>query len=132
ATVSALVRPNITYNEAKTVEKREAARHAVDDVVIRESFRKGQTVIEEGSIITERQYRIVREMLQEDIFFNRAQIVAGITLLVLLLVAAFFIFGKRNLRDFRPSTKDVIFSATTMMLMLFLTWLGSALVDTLS
>ncbi|WP_162687471.1 HD family phosphohydrolase [Bradymonas sediminis] len=131
ATVSLLVRPNITYNEAKTVEKREAARHAVKDVVVRESFRKGQVVIESGGIITERQYRIVQEMLQEGAFFNRAQVVSGITLLVLLLVGALFVFGRRNLRHFRPSAKDIVFTSTTMVLMLFLIWLGGALFDTL-
>lgn len=132
STVTALIRPNITYNEAKTIEKREAARHAVQDVVIRENFRKGQFIIKEGNLVTERQYRIVQEMLQEHTFLNRAQIVAGITLLVLLLVGSFFDFARSHLRSFRPSIKDIAFSATTMVLMLFLIWLGSALVDTLA
>lgn len=132
STVSALIQPNITYNETKTVEKRAAARHAVQDVVIREDFRKGQTVIKEGSIITERQYRIIHEMLQEEGLLTHAQVISGITLFILLLVGAFYVFGRRNLRDFRPSTRDVLFSATTMVLMLFLTWLSGALLDTLA
>lgn len=131
STVSILAQPNITFNEAKTVEKREAARHAVKDVVIREDFRKGQVVIEGGSIITEREYRVVQEMLQEGAFLNRAQVVSGITLLILLLVGALFVFGRKNLRHFRPSVKDIVFTATTMVLMLFLIWLGGALFDAL-
>lgn len=132
STVSVLVSPNITYNEAKTVEKREAARHAVKNVVIREDIRKGQVLIEGGALITERQYRMVQEMLQEGAFFNHAQIVSGITLLVLLLVGGLFVFGYKNLRHFRPSAKDIVFISTTMVLMLFLIWLGGALVDALA
>ena|SRR5690554_279476 len=131
STVSVLVSPNITYNEAKTVEKREAARHAVKNVVIREDIRKGQVLIEGGGLITERQYRIVQEMLQEGAFFNHAQIVSGITLLILLLVGGLFVFGYKNLRHFRPTAKDIVFISTTMVLMLFLIWLGGALVDAL-
>jgi putative nucleotidyltransferase with HDIG domain len=122
---SALVRPNTTYNESKTVEKREAAREAVSDVVIREEFRKGQVVAEKGHIITERHYRIIEEMLEEDTYINRTQIIAGITLLVLLLVVTLYVFGRKNVRHFRPTIKDVVFMATSLVLMLSLTWLAS-------
>jgi putative nucleotidyltransferase with HDIG domain len=124
---SASVRPNTTYNEAKTVEKREAAREAVSDVVIREEFRKGQVVVEKGHIITERHYRIVEEMLEEDTYINRTQIIAGITLLVLLLIVTFYVFGRKNVRHFRPNAKDIVFMATSLVLMLSLTWLASTL-----
>jgi putative nucleotidyltransferase with HDIG domain len=122
---SAFVRPNTTYNEAKTVEKRDAAREAVSDEIIREEFRKGQVVVEQGHIITERHYRIVEEMLEEDTYINRTQIIAGITLLVLLLVVTFYVFGRKNVRNFRPTIKDIVFMATSLVLMLSLTWLGS-------
>ncbi|QDG54645.1 HDIG domain-containing protein [Persicimonas caeni] len=124
---SALVRPNTTYNESKTVEKRDAAREAVSDVVIREEFRKGQIVVEKGHIITERHYRIIDKMLEEDTYINRTQIIAGITLLVLLLVVTFYVFGRKNVRHFRPTTKDIVFMATSLVLMLSLTWLLSLL-----
>ncbi len=132
AAASALVRPNTTYNEAKTVEKREAAREAVSDVVIREEFRKGQVIVEKGHIVTDRQFRIVQEMLKEDTYINRTQIITGITLLILLLVVTFYVFGRKNVQHFRPSTKDIVFMATTLVLMLFLTWLGRALFENLA
>ncbi|MFP4599273.1 MAG: HD family phosphohydrolase [Persicimonas sp.] len=122
---SALVRPNTTYNDAKTVEKREAAREAVSDVVVREEFRQGQVIIEQGHIIAARDYRIIDAMLEEDSYINRSQVVAGITLLVLLLVVTFYIFGRKNVRNFSPTTKDVIFMAASLVLMLLLTWLGT-------
>lgn len=129
---SALVRPNTTYNEAKTVEKREAAREAVSDVVVREEFRKGQVIVEKGHIITDRQYRIIQEMRDEDTYINRTQIIAGITLLVLLLVVTFYVFGRKNVRHFRPNTKDIVFMATSLILMLFLVWLGRELFENLA
>ncbi len=122
---SALVRPNTTPNDAMTVEKREAAREAVTDKVNRQEFRKGQIVVEKGHIITERDYRIIEKMLEEDTYINRTQIIAGITLLVLLLVVTFYVFGRKNVRHFRPSTKDIVFMATSLVLMLSLTWLSS-------
>lgn len=123
---SAMVRPNTTKNETKTVDKREAAREGVTEQVIREEFRKGQVIVEKGHLITERHFRIIQEMLAEDTYINRSQIVAGITLLVLLLVVTFYVFGRKNVRHFRPNTKDVVFMAASLVLMLSLTWLLSS------
>ncbi|MFW5966489.1 MAG: HD family phosphohydrolase [Persicimonas sp.] len=122
---SILVEANTTYNESKSVEKREAAREAVSDEVVREEFRKGQVIVEQGHIKTDRDFRIVETMAEEDSYLDRAQIIAGITLFVLLLIVTFYLFGRKNIRRFRPSVKDILFMATTLLLMLFLTWLGT-------
>ncbi|TXD37761.1 HDIG domain-containing protein [Lujinxingia vulgaris] len=126
-TASALVRPNTTYNEAKTLEKRRAARDSVADQVISEEFRRGQILIDRGHIITERHYRIVQEMLEGDDSFQTTQVLTGVAIFSLLLLLVFYGFGRRNIRKFRPQPRDIVFMGTTLLVMLLITRVGVAL-----
>src|SRR5690554_5763121 len=126
-TASALVRPNTTYNEAKTLEKRRAARESVADQVVSEEFRRGQILIDRGHIITERHYRIVQEMLEGDDSFQTTQVLTGVAIFSLLLLLVFYGFGRRNIRKFRPQPRDIVFMGTTLLVMLLITRVGVAL-----
>ncbi|WP_158542382.1 HD family phosphohydrolase [Lujinxingia litoralis] len=126
-TATALVRPNTTYNESKTLEKRRAARESVADQVVSEEFRRGQIIIDKGHIITERHYRIVREMLEGDDSFQTTQVLTGVAIFSLLLLLVFYGFGRRNIRKFRPQPRDIVFMGTTLLVMLLFTRVGVAL-----
>jgi hypothetical protein len=117
----ALVQPNTQFNKAKTHEKRQAAEQAVASSSERLEFSKGQIIVDRGHIITERHYQIVKQMYEEDRYLTRIQAVAGTVLLALLLIVTVFAFGGQNIREFRPSIKDVFFTATNLLLFLLIT-----------
>lgn len=124
ATVSSaasLVRPNTTYNQSKTLEKREIAREAVAEQIISEDFRQGQVIVDRGHILTERHFRIIEEMRDGDETYQATQILIGIALFSLLFLIVLYIFGRRNIRVFAPDAKDIVFMGTTLLAMLLLT-----------
>ena len=125
ATALALLEPNTVFNEAATIDKRQAARNSVADQIVRESFREGQVIVEEGRIVTERDYRIVEEMFAGEETFHTTQVWSGMALTSLLLLIIFFGFGRRNIREFRPGPRDVVFMATTLLIMLLITRVGT-------
>ena len=122
----ALVEPNTEYNESATLSKRQRARDSVADQMVREQFREGQTIVDEGRIFTDRDYRILQEMEAGDDGYGATQIVIGVTLLALLVLISTYGFGRRNIRQFQPSPRDLVFLATTLLIMLLLTRVGTA------
>ncbi len=126
AVAAAQIEPNTTYNEAMTLEKRQAARDSVADQVVREDFREGQVIIEEGHIITERDFRIVEEMIDDDELYHTTQVLSGVALFGLLLLIILYGFGRRNIRDFRPGPRDIVFMGTTLLVMLLITRVGTS------
>ncbi len=125
ATASAVIEPNTTYNEAKTLEKRQAARDSVSDQIVRADFREGQVILEEGHIVTERDFRIIEEMAEGEDSYHATQVVSGVALFGLLLVMILYGFGRRNIRDFRPGPRDIVFMGTTLLIMLLIMRVGT-------
>lgn len=120
-------RPNTTYNEAMTLEKREAARRAVEDVVLREDFRKGQVIVDEGQLVTARHVRIYQRMVEEDELWNATQLIAGLILFTLILFVTFYLFGHHNISEFKLTPRDIGFMGVTMLLFLLTARLGKAM-----
>ena len=116
-----LVQPNTQFNKAKTHEKRQAAERSVASSSERLEFSKGQIIVDRGHIITDRHYQIIKQMYEEDRYLTRIQAVAGTVFLALLLIVTVFAFGGQNIREFRPSIKDVFFTATNLLLFLLIT-----------
>lgn len=127
-----LVEPTTTFNQSKTEEKREAARQAVADSAQHYDFSSGELIVERGQEVTERHYRIVQRMQEAAQYLNRVQVVAGAVFLALLLIVTLFAFGRRNIRKFRPSTKDIFFMATILLLFLLITQVGTMVAEAFS
>ena len=127
AAAAALVEPNTRPNEAKTLEKRQAARDSVAEQVLRHDFREGQILLEAGHIITERDIRLVEEMTEGDDSYGATQLLSGIALFGLLLLTILYGFGRRNIRAFKPGPRDIVFMATTLLIMLLITRVGTIL-----
>jgi putative nucleotidyltransferase with HDIG domain len=130
ATISAaisLVRPNTTFNKRLTRDKKEAAKRAVADNTQHYEFSKNEIIVERGHIVTNRHYRIIKKMYEEDQHLNRVQIVAGTVFFALLLVVILYTFGHKYLRRFQPSRTDIFFSATVLILFLLVTQVGKGL-----
>ena len=68
-----LAQPNTLYNQAQTQQKRQAAREAVADSAKHYEFTKGQIIVDRGHKITERHFRIIRKMHEEDQYLDRIQ-----------------------------------------------------------
>ncbi|MFU8806313.1 MAG: HD family phosphohydrolase, partial [Bradymonadaceae bacterium] len=127
STSTVLARPNTTFNEAKTLEKRKAARDSVADMELVEEFRKGQIIVDKGHIVTERHFRIIGEMFEGEDTFQQTQILTGVAAFCLLLLMVLFVFGRKNIRRFQPRPKDIVFMGATLLLMLLLTRMGVAM-----
>ncbi len=127
-----MVEPTTRFNQSKTQQKREAARKTVGESAKHYEFSKGELIVERGQEITPRHFRIVQRMQQEAQYLNSVQVVAGAVFLALLLIVTLFVFGRRNIRDFRPSTKDIFFMATILLLFLLITQIGTMLARELS
>lgn len=122
-----LVRPNTTFNEEMTLEKRKAARDSVADIELVEEFRKGQIIVDKGHIVTERHFRIIEEMIDGEDTLAHTQILTGVAAFCLLLLMTLFLFGRKNIRRFQPKPKDIVFMGATLLMMLLLTRMGVAM-----
>lgn len=118
---SSLIRPNTTYNQAQTLQKRQIARESVPDQFLIEEFRQGQVIVDRGHIITERHFRIVEEMHEGEETVRATQILVGMAVFSLLILVILYLFGRRNIRAFHPAPKDIVFMGTTLLAMLLLT-----------
>ncbi len=122
----ASIRPNTTHNEAMTLEKRQAARDSVAEQVVTEEFREGQVLVDQGHIVSERDFRIIEEMLEGDETYHATQVLSGVALFGLLLLIILYGFGRRNIRGFAPGPRDIVFMGTTLLVMLLITRVGTA------
>ncbi len=119
-----LVQPNTTFNAVETNRKREDARDAVRDKVLREEFRKNQVIVDRGHIVTDRHVRIMQQMEAEREILSRTQVVTGVVGFALLLFVTLFLFARRNIRKFSPAPRDLVFVATAILVVLALTRVG--------
>ena len=86
--------------------------------------RKGQVIVDRGHLITTRHLRILQQMEAEQEILSRSQVIAGIVIFCLLLLVTMFLFGRRNIRKFRPQPRDIVFMAATMIILLLITKAG--------
>lgn len=124
STATALIQPNTFSNPTVTAEKREAARQGVDDQVIREDIRKGQVIVSRGDSITDRHLKLIDLMLVDGAQSNQVQSFVGVVLFCVGFLITLYIFGRRNIRKFRPRQKDIIFMAVALLGMLMIMRLG--------
>ncbi len=135
STASALVQPNTFFNQDATVAKRESARQSVADVVVREEFREGQVLAKKGETLTARDIRVVEMMLSEKETLRNTQTFAGTVLICVLMLVTLYLFGRRNIRKFRPERRDIVFMAVSLIVLLIIArfgaWLSHAIADQL-
>jgi putative nucleotidyltransferase with HDIG domain len=127
AIATAVLRPNTTYNEAITLQKRDAARRAVPDVIHREVVRKGDLLVARGEPISERHVRMWERMVAAQTGSGQAQTFTGIGLLALLFCVVVSRFARDSILPQRPRPRDVAFIATTLLWGLLLVRIGKAI-----
>lgn len=113
------LQPNLVRNLAATDAKRAEARNSIRPVVYQ--IKRGEMIVREGERIS------AEQALKLNKIFSAAQgvnkFLAGIGIFALILVVMYFPyrFGKKNIRKFNPSIKDLLLlSLVTILLFLFL------------
>ncbi|HTO96722.1 MAG TPA: HDIG domain-containing protein [Myxococcales bacterium] len=112
------LRPNLAYNDAETRRRQEAKRAAVKEVLLQ--VRKGEKIIGDGEQVTKTHLLIFHALRAAGRASAADQVRWGGGLFAALLCAAIFEFGRRNLRKFRPRSRDVFLLAALLVGQLFL------------
>lgn len=125
------VRPNLTINTAETEARRVQAARDVKDAVV--EIKRGQKVIGDGELISERHLFIIRGMRGQTDRLDLFQLQLGGMGLVALIVGAAYAFHRAAFRRFRPTRKDAFLLGIllTGMLALLHLWvsIGDAIHD---
>jgi cyclic-di-AMP phosphodiesterase PgpH len=66
-------------------------------------------------------------MIRGDDGLQHTQVLTGIAAFSLLLLMILYLFGRRNIRKFRPRPRDIVFMGSTLLMMLLLTRMGVAM-----
>jgi hypothetical protein len=127
--VGKLLRPNLTYNQSETENRRSIAREAVQPVLIQ--IKKGEMVVREGERVTAEQViklKALRELGSDRMSLRLA---LGLALGLLLLFIATHRFARRNVSKYRPDNRDLLFLTLTFLALFVLIklaiFIGSAL-----
>ncbi len=112
------LRPNLAYDDAETRRRQDAKRAQVKDVLLQ--VRKGEKIIGDGEQVTKTHLLIFHALRAAGRASAADQVRWGGGLFAALLCAAVFEFGRRNLRKFRPRSRDVFLLAALLVGQLFL------------
>ncbi|TSK03576.1 MAG: HDIG domain-containing protein [Geobacter sp.] len=100
-----MIAPNLTFDRNGTDEKKSQARGAVRPVLFK--MKRGEMLVRVGERVTSEQ-----AMKLERVFSarNSAPILTGLGIFGLILVLCYapFRFGRKNIRKFNPSNKDIL------------------------
>jgi cyclic-di-AMP phosphodiesterase PgpH len=103
------LRPNLAYNDAETRRRQDAKRAQVKDVLLQ--VRKGEKIIGDGEQVTKTHLLIFHALRAVGRAGETEQVRWGGGLFAAMLCAAVFEFGRRNVRKFRPRSRDVVLLA---------------------
>jgi len=118
-----LLRPSISYNQNETETRRQAAREAVQPILIQ--VKKGEIVVREGERVRADQVSrlsALRAQGSRDVLLNQT---AGLILGCFILLFIAHRYGQRNIRKYRMENRDLLFLAGTLLSMLLVLKLGS-------
>lgn len=124
-----LLRPNLSYNLSETEKRRDAAMKTVQKVVYR--YAKNQLIIGEGQPITKETLNILGEIRRSQIGQKPLTTYLITSLGIYFVLIILYLSSKRVLAGFRPSLKDIAFVATMLGSVVFVSWVWSAVADSL-
>lgn len=118
-----LLRPNVSYNQSETEERRAAARDAVQPVLIQ--VKKGEIIVREGERVSAEQVHkltTLRELGSRGAMLSQT---VGLLLGCFVLILLVHRYGQRNIRKYRPRNQDLLFLAGTILGLLLVLKLGA-------
>ncbi|NJC87763.1 MAG: HDIG domain-containing protein [Desulfuromonas sp.] len=117
-----LLRPSIAYNQNETETRRQAARDAVQPILIQ--VKKGEIIVREGDRVNPEQVTkltALRAQGSREVLFSQ---VAGLLLSSFILIFIAHRYGQRNIRKYRPQNADLLFLGSTLIVMVLALKLG--------
>jgi cyclic-di-AMP phosphodiesterase PgpH len=118
-----LLRPSISYNQSETEVRRQAARDAVQPILIQ--VKKGEIVVREGERVSADQVHKLTALRAQGSREVLAGQIAGLLLGCFVLIFIGHRYGQRNIRKYRLENRDLLFLAGTLVGMVLLLKLGS-------
>jgi len=103
------LQPNLVMNQAATDAKRVEARNSIRPVVYQ--IKRGEMIVREGERISEEQALKLNRVFEVDRGVNRFLMGLGIFGLILVLFYFPYRFGRKNIRKFNPTSKDLLLLA---------------------
>jgi putative nucleotidyltransferase with HDIG domain len=107
------LRPNLIPNRAATESRQREARNSVRPVVYQ--IKRGEMVVREGERISAEQALKLNKIFEVGSGVNKYLMGVGIFGLILVLFYFPYRFGRKNIRKFNPTSKDVLFLALVMV-----------------
>ena len=123
------LRPNLTFNKDETEERKKAAKERVTPVYFQ--IKRGEVIVRAGDRIQEENLLKINGLrkTQESSYF--VSILFGIGLLTFLILASLYEFSTKNIRKIRPSTKDLLFFSSVLLVLMGLLKLYLAMTEIL-
>lgn len=102
-----LVRPNLTFNQSETEERRRLARKLVTPVLFQ--VKKGEMIVREGERVSEEQIKKLKALRTASGDYSSLRTAFGLSICILLLVYVGHRFALFNISKYRPKTGDLLF-----------------------
>jgi len=123
------VRANLHNNREETEDRKKAAMESVKPVVIQ--LKKGERIIGDGERIEHRHLVIFGAIRSQTKIEDSLLVRLGGGLFAVLVVVVAYLFARSSLRRFRPTRKDALLAALTMVTTLGLLNLSITIADAL-
>lgn len=123
AMLANVLRPGISYNQNETDARRQAARDAVQPILIQ--VKKGEIIVREGDRVNLDQVNKLTALRAQGSREVLTGQVAGLLLGCFILLLMVHRYGQRNIRKYRPQNRDLVFLAGTLVGMVLVLKLGS-------
>lgn len=123
ALLANLLRPSISYNQSETETRRQAARDAVQPVLMQ--VKKGEIIVREGERVSVDQVSKLTALRAQGTREVLISQIAGLLLSSFILLFIAHRYGQRNIRKYRPQNVDLLFLASTLVGMVVVLKLGS-------
>lgn len=107
--VARALQPNLAIDHAATEARRQEAKNSVRPVFYQ--IKRGEMIVREGERISEEQALKLNRIFEQGRGTNRLYTGIGIFGLILVLTYFPYRFGRKNIRKFNPSSKDLLLLA---------------------
>ena len=102
-----LLRPNLTFNKNETESRKRVAREEIKPVLFQ--VKKGEMVVREGERVNEGQIKKLRALRDIGDDYSTLRTGFGLFVVISLLLFSCHRFAKRNIRKYRPQSRDLLF-----------------------
>ncbi len=118
AVVKKMLRPDLTFNQSETENRRRQAAESVTPVLFQ--VKKGEMIVREGERVNEEQVKKLKALAVYGHDYSSMRTATGLLLAIVILFFSLHRFAKRNIRKYRPGTRDLAFMALVCFLLFIL------------